>query len=46
MMETYLLLGDTFEENIKRHEAFLALKLGLSKGMRVLVRKENKVMSN
>ncbi|CDS03131.1 hypothetical protein LRAMOSA00533 [Lichtheimia ramosa] len=36
MMETYLLLGDTFEENIKRHEAFLALKLGLSKGMRVL----------
>ncbi|CDS05449.1 hypothetical protein LRAMOSA07977 [Lichtheimia ramosa] len=28
--------GDTFEENIKRHEAFLALKLGLKKGMRVL----------
>ncbi|KAF7731571.1 Delta(24)-sterol C-methyltransferase [Apophysomyces ossiformis] len=28
--------GDTFEENIKRHESFLALKLGLKKGMRVL----------
>ncbi|KAI9316373.1 S-adenosyl-L-methionine-dependent methyltransferase [Dichotomocladium elegans] len=28
--------GDTFEENIKRHEAFLALKLGLKKGEKVL----------
>ncbi|KAI7852227.1 S-adenosyl-L-methionine-dependent methyltransferase [Circinella umbellata] len=28
--------GDSFEENIKRHEAFLALKLGLKKGERVL----------
>ncbi|KAL0084050.1 S-adenosyl-L-methionine-dependent methyltransferase [Phycomyces blakesleeanus] len=28
--------GDTFEENIKRHESFLALKLGLKKGMKVL----------
>ncbi|KAG2234255.1 sterol 24-C-methyltransferase [Thamnidium elegans] len=28
--------GDTFEENINRHEAYLALKLGLKKGMRVL----------
>ncbi|KAI9265138.1 putative sterol 24-c-methyltransferase [Phascolomyces articulosus] len=28
--------GDTFEENIKRHEAFLALKLGLGNGQRVL----------
>ncbi|KAI8145618.1 S-adenosyl-L-methionine-dependent methyltransferase [Fennellomyces sp. T-0311] len=28
--------GDTFEENIKRHEAFLALKLGLKRGQRVL----------
>jgi hypothetical protein len=30
-------LGDTFEENIKRHEGFLALKLGLKKGDKVLV---------
>lgn len=28
--------GDTFEENIKRHEAFLALKLALRKGDKVL----------
>ncbi|KAI8072630.1 S-adenosyl-L-methionine-dependent methyltransferase [Gongronella butleri] len=28
--------GDTFEENIKRHEAFLALKLGLRRDQRVL----------
>ncbi|KAI9498907.1 S-adenosyl-L-methionine-dependent methyltransferase [Zychaea mexicana] len=28
--------GDTFAENIKRHEAFLALKLGLKQGQRVL----------
>ncbi|KAJ2955463.1 hypothetical protein NQZ79_g8540 [Umbelopsis isabellina] len=28
--------GDTFEENIKRHEAFLALKLALKKGDKVL----------
>jgi hypothetical protein len=30
-------VGDTFEENIKRHEAFLALKLRLKKGEKVLV---------
>lgn len=29
--------GDSFEENINRHEAYLALKLGLKRGMRVLV---------
>ncbi|KAL7309884.1 Delta(24)-sterol C-methyltransferase [Mucor circinelloides] len=28
--------GDSFEENINRHEAYLALKLGLKKGMKVL----------
>ncbi|KAI8098914.1 S-adenosyl-L-methionine-dependent methyltransferase [Halteromyces radiatus] len=28
--------GDTFEQNINRHEAFLALKLGLNNNMRVL----------
>ncbi|KAI8877447.1 delta-sterol C-methyltransferase Erg6 [Backusella circina FSU 941] len=28
--------GDSFDENINRHEAFLALKLGLKTGMRVL----------
>ncbi|KAI8979403.1 S-adenosyl-L-methionine-dependent methyltransferase [Mycotypha africana] len=28
--------GDSFRENINRHEAYLALKLGLKKGMRVL----------
>ena len=33
----FIIIGDTFEENIKRHEAFLALKLGLGQGQRVLV---------
>lgn len=33
----FISAGDTFEENIKRHEAFLALKLGLKKGDKVLV---------
>ncbi|CAO3589498.1 unnamed protein product [Absidia cylindrospora] len=28
--------GDTFEQNINRHEGFLALKLGLNQNMRVL----------
>jgi len=28
--------GDTFEENTNRHEAYLAVKLGLKKGMKVL----------
>ncbi|OBZ85661.1 Cycloartenol-C-24-methyltransferase 1 [Choanephora cucurbitarum] len=28
--------GDSFEENINRHEAFLALKLGLKRGSKVL----------
>lgn len=28
--------GDTFEENTKRHESYLALKLGLKKGDKVL----------
>jgi hypothetical protein len=32
-----IIKGDTFDENINRHEAFLALKLGLKNGMRVLV---------
>lgn len=38
------LIGDSFKENINRHEAYLALKLGLKKGMRVLVKKYNKVI--
>lgn len=37
MLYTHLITGDSFEENINRHEAYLALKLGLKKGMKVLV---------
>lgn len=38
--------GDTFEENIKRHEAYLALKLGLKSGDKVLVRFEIPIFVN
>jgi hypothetical protein len=38
--------GDSFEENIKRHEAYLALKLGLKSGDKVLVRFEIPISVN